>query len=65
MKRLMFFTGVYDTLDLFTYELKREFEQFGYETMIFDVREMGESLRKLAQFMEQPVEAAITFNNLV
>ena len=64
MKRLMFFTGVYDTLDLFTYELKREFEEFGYETMIFDVREMGESLRKLAQFMEQPVEAAITFNNL-
>lgn len=64
MKRLIFFTGVYDTLDLFTYELKREFERFGYETMIFDVREMGESLRTLARFMERPVEAAVTFNNL-
>ncbi len=64
MKRLLFFVGVYDTLDLFTYELKREFEHLEYETMIFDVREMGESLRKLAQFIEQPVEAAITFNNL-
>lgn len=64
MKRLLFFVGVYDTLDLFTYELKREFEHLGYETMIFDVREMGESLKKLAQFVERPVEAAITFNNL-
>lgn len=64
MKRLIFFTGVYDTLDLFTYELKREFERFGYETMIFDVMEMGESLRTLARFMERPVEAAVTFNNL-
>lgn len=64
MKRLMFFVGVYDTLDLFTYELKREFEAMQYETMVFDVREMGESLKKLAEFIKQPVEAAITFNNL-
>lgn len=64
MKRLMFFVGVYDTLDLFTYELKREFEAMQYETMVFDVREMGESLKKLAEFVKQPVEAAITFNNL-
>lgn len=64
MKRLLFFVGVYDTLDLFTYELKREFEHLEYETMIFDVREMEESLKKLAQFIERPVEAVITFNNL-
>lgn len=64
MKRLLFFVGVYDTLDLFTYELKREFEAMQYETMVFDVRKMGESLKKLAEFIRQPVEAAITFNNL-
>lgn len=64
MKRLIFFVGVYDTLDIFTYELQRAFEQMDYETMIFDVRNVGESLSEMAQFMRQPVKAAITFNNL-
>ena len=64
MKRIIFFTGVYDTLDLFAYELKREFEAMEFETMIFDVNCMGESLGRLSRFMEKPVAAAITFNNL-
>ncbi len=64
MKRIIFFTGVYDTLDLFTCELKREFEAMEFETMIFDVNCMGESLGRLSRFMEKPVDAAITFNNL-
>ena len=40
VKRLLFFAGVYDTLDLFIYELKRELEAMQYETMVFDVRDM-------------------------
>ena len=64
MKRLIFFTGVYDTLDIFTYELQAEFLNMGYETMIFDVRDMQGSLRKLADFVSKPVKAVITFNNL-
>lgn len=64
MKRLIFFVGVYDTLDLFTYELQKEFENLGYETMIFDVREMGAGLARLAEFVTEPVKAVITFNNL-
>ena len=64
MKRLIFFIGVYDTLDLFIYELKREFEQLEYETMVFDVRDMKGSLMQLASFITKPVKAAITFNNL-
>lgn len=64
MKRLIFFVGVYDTLDLFTYELKREFEALAYDTLIFDVRDMGESLKRLSEFVRQPVSAVITFNNL-
>lgn len=64
MKRLIFFVGVYDTLDLFTYELQREFIKLGYETMIFDVRKMEEGLAQLAAFVVEPVKAAITFNNL-
>lgn len=64
MKRLIFFTGVYDTLDLFIYELRREFDALGYDTMIFDVRDMPKGLRDLAVFAAEPVNAAITFNNL-
>ena len=64
MKRLIFFVGVYDTLDLFTYELKREFELLGYETMVFDVRDMAQGLKDLAVFASRPVKAVITFNNL-
>lgn len=64
LKRLIFFVGVYDTLDLFTYELKREFDALGYESMIFDVRDMAQGLKDLAAFAAKPVKAAITFNNL-
>ena len=59
MKRLLFFVGVYDTLDLFIYELKRELETMQYETMVFDVRDMQQSLKNLAQFVARPVEAAV------
>lgn len=64
MKRLIFFIGIYDTLDLFTFELKREFENLGYETMVFDVRDMAQGLKQLAEFAAKPVKAVITFNNL-
>lgn len=64
MKRLIFFVGVYDTLDLFTYELKREFEGLGYEAMVFDVRDMAQGLKELSVFAEKPVKAVLTFNNL-
>lgn len=64
MKRLIFFVGVYDTLDIFTYELQKEFEKMQYETMLFDVRKTEESIQQLAKFIKRPVKAAITFNNL-
>lgn len=64
MKRLLFFVGVYDTLDIFTCELQKEFHLLHYETMIFDVRKTKESLIELADFVQKPVTAAITFNNL-
>lgn len=63
-KRLIIFVGVYDTLDIFAYELQREFENMGYETMLFDSSKMQQSLQQLALFVQQPVTAAITFNNL-
>lgn len=62
--RLVFMTGVYDILDIFTYELIPAFEQLGYETMEFDSSDMQGSLARLAAFIKQPVTAGITFNNL-
>lgn len=62
--RLIFMTGVYDTLDIFTYELMHEFEQMGYEVMEFDSREMQRSLGILSEYIKKPVTAVITFNNL-
>ena len=55
---------MYDTLDLFTYELKKEFEILGYETMLYDVRDITQSLKSLVEFVLKPVKAVITFNNL-
>ena len=62
--KLIFFTGVYDTLDLFTYEFIREFMNMGYETLEINTNQMSEGLAKLGKFVQTPVKAAITFNNL-
>lgn len=62
--RLIFMTGVYDILDIFTYELISAFRQLGYETLTFDTTDMNTSLAKLYDFIQAPVSAVITFNNL-
>ena len=62
--RLIFMTGVYDILDIFTYELIPAFRQLGYETMEFDSSDMQGSLTRLSAFITRPVTAVITFNNL-
>ncbi|MGN0342147.1 MAG: glycosyltransferase [Roseburia sp.] len=63
-ERLIVMTGVYDTLDIFIYELMKEFQRMGYEVMNFDSSDMLKSLGKLATFVQTPVKAVITFNNL-
>lgn len=63
-KRIILFVGVYDTLDIFSYELEKSFCKMGYETYIYDVRETRKSLGGMAKFLKQPVDAVITFNNL-
>lgn len=64
VKRIILFVGVYDTLDIFTYELNKEFINLGYETYIFDTSDMKKGLEGFAEFVKKPVKAAITFNNL-
>lgn len=57
--RVILMTGVYDTLDIFTYELKKEFEKIGLEVMIFDTQDMEGSMIKLGKFIQQPVKAVV------
>ena len=64
VKRLILFVGVYDTLDIFTYELNKSFKAMNYETLIFNSANINESLAALGGFIKKPVTAAITFNNL-
>ena len=35
---IIYITGVYDTLDLFTQELKNAFESMGYASFTYDAR---------------------------
>ena len=35
-KTIIYFVGVYDTLDLFTQELKNAFEEMGYGSFVYD-----------------------------
>lgn len=62
--RLIFMTGVYDTLDIFTYELINAFTEMGYETLEFNSSDMQHALTQLSEFIKEPVTAVITFNNL-
>lgn len=62
--KLIFFTGVYDTLDLFSREWIHVFTNMGYETLEINTNIMEEELPRLAKFIQTPVKAAITFNNL-
>ena len=45
--RVILMTGLYDTLDIFTYELKYEFINMGLEVMEFNTKDMKESLYSL------------------
>ena len=50
--RLIFMVGVYDTLDIFAYEMKKRLEERGYETMLFDSRDTVGSLSRLYEFIK-------------
>lgn len=64
MKRLIFFVGVYDILDIFSYALIEYYNSVGYEILIIDNKKLSEGLSELSGFIKKPVTAMITFNNL-
>ena len=62
-KRLIFINGLFDILDIFSYELMKAFESFGYEVMEINRHRLLEDLRKFEIFYEQGnIKAVFTFN---
>lgn len=68
-KTIIYFTGIYDTLDLFTGQLKTVFENMGYHSFIYDARIWQQSKETLLNLLADNKEMlsqffAVTFNNL-
>ena len=63
---IIFFKGIYDTLDLFSDKLEEAFVEFGYESFVYDTREQDKSKAALlALLAERKGNASvITFNNM-
>lgn len=76
-KTIIYFVGVYDTLDLFTEKLREAFEKMGYASFVYDARLALQSKAALIDLLEHGQWAAenrtdggkrsfacVTFNNL-
>lgn len=63
-KKLIFFKGIYDTLDQYTDEFTRIYEAKGYECLVMNAKDMQAGLTSLAKFISTPVTAVITLNNM-
>lgn len=62
---IIYFKGIYDTLDLFTEQLKIAFENMGYQSFVYDALYQEHSKREMISLLEQGgATAAVTFNNL-
>lgn len=63
---IIFFKGIYDTLDLFTEQLIKVFEEWGYGIFVYDARgeEVSKALLLRMLKEEKGSYTVITFNNL-
>lgn len=61
-KRLIFYVGQIEPLDLFTGELVAYFENTDCDIFIYDMKNQTESLQKLDEFCKEPVDAVITIH---
>ncbi len=63
--RLVFFSGIYDTLDLYTEKFMEIFQKKGYQCLNLNISDLPSAVAKLGAFMEeQAVTAAIGFNGM-
>lgn len=65
-KTLIFFKGIYDTLDLFSDKLIEAFAEWGYEIFIYDANESEKNKKVLLEMLREKSKnaAVITFNNM-
>lgn len=63
---IIFFKGIYDTLDLFSDKLIEVFAEWNYEIFVYDAREAEKSKALLLETLKEKKGncAVITFNNL-
>ena len=63
-KRLVLFRGQWDTLNLFSEQLKQGFLELGYEIFEYDALKGSESFSRFLEYvLESPVTALIGFNS--
>ena len=55
VQTIIFFKGVYDTLDLFTDKLVEAFDSMGFSHFIYDAGNEAESKADLVKLLEQKV----------
>lgn len=55
---IIYFTGIYDTLDLFTAHLKDAFEELGYSSFVYDARDEAKSKEALLAMLKESAVAS-------
>lgn len=65
---IIYFKGVYDTLDLFTDNLTEAFETMGYGSFVYDAAQQKKSKSELMELLKKKSDenqfCVVTFNNL-
>lgn len=56
-KTIIYFVGVYDTLDLFTDKLREAFEAMGYESFVYDAQMEAQSKMALLSLLSEACKA--------
>lgn len=62
MKRIVIVVGGVETLEYFAYQIGKTFEEEGYLTYYFNLKDVTESIRRLKKFNRYGETALLTFN---
>ena len=63
-RRIIFIQGTWDTLDVFSRGIEQYFREHEAEVFVLATNQLLESLGQLYNFIQKPVDAVITFNNV-
>ena len=62
MKRIVMFEGGVETLTYFSKRLAERFSEMGYSVFFFDLKQEGQSARRLRKFIKPGETVMLTFN---